>query len=165
MAERLEAVGLATAHVCLVGLAGVLALHATGSLGPALEPLGTGTGLALFGILWVVALATHHRGIDPASLRGPSGWAWVDLLAAGFAWGAITGAGFFWAIAALGLGSVLLGDPTAVADIASVTTLLLGLIGTAMSLLVGGMIGVLAAMIDAGTFTVAQRISQSARSP
>lgn len=157
MAERLEAVGLATAHVCLVSLLGVLALQATGSLGPTLEPLGTGTGLLLFGILWMVALATHHRGIDPASLRIPSGWAWVDLLAAGFAWGAITGAGFFWAVAILGLGSIAIGDPAALVDIASVTTLLLGLIGTALSLLVGGIIGILAAMIDVGTFTVAKR--------
>lgn len=162
MADRLTVAGFATAHVTGLTVLVLLGFHLRSTLGGILEPIGTVTGVLLFGVLWGVAIVTHHYGFgasEPWSVDDRR--TAIRLFGAGFAWGALTGAGTFWVLAILGLSGLLVADPSAIVDILSFPTLLIVLLGTALSLVIGGAVGLVAAAFDLGVGDVVDRIRAS----
>lgn len=161
MADRLSAFGFATAHVAVLTVVGILGLHYSSSLGSALEPVGTVVGSLLFGLLWAVAIVTHRRGfesVDPWSVDDRRSAA--RFVGAGTVWGGLTGAVVFWSVAAGGVLAGLAADPARAADLLSVPTGLLALLGTGTALVIGGAVGTVAAIVDLGAIGAAERIDR-----
>lgn len=150
--------GFATTHVTGLTVLVVLGLHSSSSLGESLAPVGTMTGFLLFGILWIVTVITHHYGFETVDL-----WSIEDrrtaikFIGAGFLWGALTGIGTFWVLVIVAVLSNLLSDPTSLIDFISVPTILIALLGTGVSLLLGGVVGIIAASFDIGVISAIKR--------
>jgi hypothetical protein len=124
---------LAAFHVATLVAIGLFALAATGALGSLLQGVHTATGLGLYLGLWVITWRTNRRWLDATALRGVR-----TTVVSGARWGAVTGfGGLLLVLAVVGLA---VGEALLVAALA--------LVGTPLSLLVGGVVGAGFALVD-----------------
>jgi hypothetical protein len=167
--------GLATFHTVFFVVFLVLLLYSRGILGSLLAGLNTLTGYAVFGVLWGTtwwttrrALRGYLKGIDQDGglnwtaevLKGQLGWGWV--VARGVIWGGVNGFLFLIALAlilaiyflALTIGSLL---GAGILPDASLTLILLALIGSPLGAVVGGVTGFILAIIDSAVLGVVRR--------
>lgn len=128
---------LATFETVTIVLVGVLLGHTTGSLSDLLAGLGTVSGLAAFGYLWLLSLvATRWVIVDQTATELASGELRTPL-GRGLVGGAIVGSGLLLGAAAvLGVAGLLRGGTPQPLSI----LLILG-IATAFSLIVGAVVG------------------------
>lgn len=160
MVDRLTVIAFATAHVSALTLVSVLALHLVGTLGDLLEPIGTATGVGLFLVLWAITGYTHHRGFaraDPWDLVPDRSVG--RYLVVGSAWGGITGLAFLWILLFPFLLVVVLADPMSSGQLVSIPTLLLLVLVSGISVVVGAIVGLLAAAADVLVVDAVDRLS------
>lgn len=147
--DRLSTAAFTTAHVTLLTVLGVLWLHLSGEIGDLLNGGGTIPGAVGFLLLWTIAFLTHRRGFArtppwDVRTRRDAG----RFLVSGAAWGAITGAGLFWALAGPFLIVTVASDPTSLVQLVALSTLFLLSAATALALAIGGVVGLLAGILD-----------------
>jgi hypothetical protein len=151
--DALRAWTFATFHTAGVVVVGVLALHATGTLGDALAGLDTATGLVVYGALWATTWATNRRVLAAASPDG----AVRSLLVAGAGWGAVTGVAFLLELVALLVVARLVTVGAAV-PFQPELLVLLGVVVVAAAV-VGGVVGTALAAVDAGAARAARAVA------
>lgn len=151
-ASRTLALALGTFHASALMLVLVALVHRAGNLGPLLGNLSTLRGGALFLALWILATATAWRaleGSDPGRGR-------VDLSAMsgrGIVWGSVTGAVF----------AALL---VAVTGFAPARLLpLVAAVFAAGGFVVGALVGLAFAALDAGLLALARAIAGPGQAP
>jgi hypothetical protein len=144
---ELSAFALATFNLSCLLLVALVSAYANDALGGTLSQLGTGTGLAAFGLLWVCTWRCVRHPIVKRSLI-----ARIDLrdaLGDGLVWGGVEG----WVVlgALLVLSDVALVAGGGVAAIPAALTLLgVGAtFGGIVAFAIGGTVGVLVGAIDA----------------
>lgn len=130
----------ATFHAAALVLVAVWLVHLSGALGDLLGGLDTALGLGLYVLLWAIVWWATGRAFDDA----PPGSSSVQArVTAGFVYGGLTGAGFLLLVlvGAIVVFLVTGGQLLAVA--------VLGFVGGIVAFIVGGLIGVAFAMLDA----------------
>ncbi|WP_424008744.1 hypothetical protein [Haloferax denitrificans] len=149
--SRVEAWVVSSFNLVVLSLVGLLAAHASGALEGELAGFGTLPGVAVFAYLWLLtAAATRWALADGglAGLRNGLRGLW-RLVLRGFAAGALIGGAFL-------LGVVLVGAVLNGAPLLSLA--LIALIGVAAAGVVGGVIGGLSVVLDAGCYWAAGRL-------
>jgi hypothetical protein len=151
--DGLETWSVATFDVVAFSLVLVTAGHASGGLAGSLADVGTVPGVLLFGYLWLLVVAAVRWVLAEGGL-GRSGDRRLRTLAGrGTAAGAATGAAFLDGVLVVAaLPRVLSGS----LDVLSFGLLLL--IGTAISAVVGGLVGLLLGLVDLGLVRAADRL-------
>ena len=135
---------LATFDTALFVLLGVLAAHASGGLADLLAGLNTLIGVAVFCYLWalfVLAVRWVHRRVSLDS-AGVS-----TLVLHGVAAGSVTGVAFL-----LGLFAVALVPTLQSGGVRLQAVLLVLLIGAGIAAVVGGVVGLLASLLDIAVY-------------
>ncbi|WEL29552.1 hypothetical protein [Haloferax volcanii] len=148
---RFETWVVSSFNLVALSLVGLLAAHASGALEGELANFGTLPGVAVFAYLWLLtAAATRWALADGglADLRNGLNGLW-RLVLRGFAAGALIGAVFLLGVVLVG--AVLNGAPL-------VALALIALIGVAAASVVGGVIGALSVVLDAGCYWAAGRL-------
>ncbi|MFC7129509.1 hypothetical protein [Haloferax chudinovii] len=148
---RFEAWVVSSFNLVALSLVGLLAAHASGALEGELAGFGTLPGVAIFAYLWLLtAAATRWALADGglADLRTGLRGLW-RLVVRGFAAGALIGAAFL--LGAILVGAVLNGAPLR-------SLAFIALIGVAAAAVVGGVVGGLSVLLDAGCYWVAGRL-------
>ncbi|SEO54763.1 hypothetical protein SAMN04487948_103172 [Halogranum amylolyticum] len=137
---------LAAYHTALFTLVPVVGLHWTGALGDLLGGLSTTVGLALYLLLWATTWWTNRRLLATTPFE-PS--AWREILTGGVKWGGVTGSCFLLELVVVAVVQVAIDGGLGVPDVASVLPLLLFLaLGAATAFVVGGLVGVVQAVLD-----------------
>ncbi|CQR50029.1 MULTISPECIES: hypothetical protein [Haloferax] len=148
---RFEAWVVSSFNLVVLSLVGLLAAHAGGALEGELAGFGTLPGVAVFAYLWLLtAAATRWALADGglADLRNGLRGLW-RLVLRGFAAGALIGAAFL--LGVLLVGAILNGAPLP-------SLAFIALIGVAAASVVGGVIGGLSVLLDAGCYWAAGRL-------
>ncbi|AUG48242.1 hypothetical protein BVU17_12185 [Haloarcula taiwanensis] len=138
---------LATFDTVLFVLLGVLAVHASGGLADLLAGLNTLVGVAVFCYLWalfVLAVRWVHRRVSLDS-AGVS-----TLVLHGVAAGSVTGVVFLLGLLAVALVSTLQSGGARPQSV-----LLVLLIGAGVAAVVGGVVGLLASLLDIAVYGLA----------
>jgi hypothetical protein len=159
-AQRLTVWAVATFHASLFVIASVLVSYRGGGLGSLLAGLNTLVGLGLFAALWATTLFTTERALVGMDLLGE-----VDELRFArrvFRWGAANGMAF---LGVLGL-VLIAGATVALPQGGSPFGLLtFALVAAPFALIVaaavGGVVGVLFAVIDLGLIALAGSVSRA----
>jgi len=138
---------LATFDTTLFVLLGVLAVHASGDLADLLAGLNTLVGVAVFCYLWalfVLAVRWVHRRepLDSAGVR--------TLVLHGTAAGSVAGVTFLLGLLAVALVSTLQSGGVRLQSV-----LLVLLIGVGVAAVVGGVVGLLASLLDIAVYGLA----------
>jgi len=138
---------LATFDTALFVLLGVLAAHASGSLADLLADLNTLVGVAVFCYLWalfVLAVRWVHRraSLDSAGVS--------TLALHGTAAGSVAGTVFL-----LGLLAVALVPTLQSGGVRLQAVVLVALIGAGVAAVVGGVVGLLASLLDTTVYRLA----------
>ncbi|MHC3378732.1 hypothetical protein [Haloarcula sp. H-GB5] len=138
---------LATFDTALFVLLGVLAAHASGDLADLLAVLNTLVGVAVFCYLWalfVLAVRWIHRrvALDSAEVS--------TLVLHGTAAGSVAGVTFL-----LGLFAVVLVPTLQSGGVRLQAVLLVLLIGAGVAAVVGGVVGLLASLLDIAVYGLA----------
>ncbi|MDS0220532.1 hypothetical protein NDI54_04105 [Haloarcula sp. S1AR25-5A] len=138
---------LATFDTALFVLLGVLAAHASGGLADLLAGLNTLVGVAVFCYLWalfVLAVRWVHgrTSLDSAGVR--------TLVSHGVAAGSVAGVAFL-----LGLVTVALVPTLQGGGVRLQAVLLVLLIGAGLAAVVGGIVGLLASLLDITMYRLA----------
>jgi hypothetical protein len=148
-ADGLLVAGLATFHTVALVVLGVVGLVVGRSVGDILSVLSTEVGFVLFLALWGIVAWTHRRLFRRVSLAET---AFRGLVRPALKWGAATGWSFFVVLFLVFVGesvlSALLGDGLSpLWDVVVFGTVLFG-IGTALSVVVGAVVGLVGAAVD-----------------
>lgn len=138
---------LATFDTALFVLLGVLAAHASGSLADLLDGLNTLAGVAVFCYLWAlfvlaVRWVNSRVALGGAPLR--------TLVLHGVAAGCVTGVAFL-----LGLFAVALVPTIQSGGVRPQAVLVVLLIGAGVAAVVGGVVGLLASLLDTAVYGLA----------
>jgi hypothetical protein len=137
---------LGTLHAALLMLVLVLLLHVRGDLGDTLASLNTLVGLALFALLWGVAVYATSRAIEGLDLLAP---AFDEVVRRGLKWGAMAGLLLFAPLAGLIVVGLTADALTGRQDAAVFLVVPLYVVpGAILAALAGGATGFLAALVD-----------------
>lgn len=148
MGERdLETWAIATFDASLFVLVGALTAHENGILADALADLSTVVGIALFLYLWALA-ALAVRWVLANAPPGESRLR--TLLAYGAAGGSAAGIVFL-----LGLVVGAAGPSLVAGEIEPLSFALIAAIGTVLAAVVGAVVGLAAALLDAAVYRIA----------
>ncbi|POG54890.1 magnesium transporter [Haloferax marisrubri] len=150
-AGRFEAWVVSTFNLVALSLVGLLAAHASGALEGELAGFGTIPGVAVFAYLWLLTAAATRWALADGGLedlRSGLRGLW-RLVLRGFAAGALIGGAFL--LGVLLVGAILNGAPL-------LSLAFIALIGVAAASVVGGVIGGLSVVLDAGCYWVAGRL-------
>ncbi|RDZ47172.1 hypothetical protein C5B91_05775 [Haloferax sp. Atlit-10N] len=150
-AGRFEAWVVSSFNLVVLSLVGLLAAHASGALEGELANFGTLPGVAAFAYLWLLTAAATRwalAGGGLADLQDGLRGLW-RLVLRGFAAGALIGAAFL--LGVLLVGAILNGAPL-------LSLAFIALIGVAAASVVGGVIGGLSVVLDAGCYWAAGRL-------
>jgi hypothetical protein len=139
---------LASFHTATLVVGGLFVLSAVGALGSLLQGVRTATGLFLYLGVWGITWRTNRRWLVAADLRT----AWGTAVP-GARWGAVTGLGVL--LLALLVVGVTVREPLLVAAVA--------LVGTPLSMLVGGVVGAAFALFDRLIVAAGRRIAGADR--
>jgi hypothetical protein len=155
--DPLLVTSLATFHTTLL-LAVILALgQATGAIGDLLGGLGTLVGFGLFGLLWGTTLYTNWRWLGDVSVLADE----PDIrhvLRRAFVWGALDGVLFFLGLLAVLVLSRISPDTQVTLDAllgALGVVVFLAALGSAVAIIVGGIVGVVLGALDLGLVRLA----------
>lgn len=137
-------------HAAILVAVAVLAGHLTIDLGDPLAGLSTLLGLGLYALFWLLLWVVTGRAFAAAS---PSDASLRELLVAGAGYGGATG---------VGVVLVVVGGGGALAALVSggnpLTFLLFGLFGSLVAAVVGALLGVGYALLDAALVRVGERL-------
>ncbi|WP_058827281.1 hypothetical protein [Haloferax sp. Q22] len=150
-AGRSEAWIVSSFNLVALSLVGLLPAHASGALEGELAGFGTAQGVAVFAYLWLLTAAATRWALADGGLedlRNGLRGLW-RLVLRGFAAGALIGAAFLFGL--LLVGAVLNGATL-------VSLAFIALIGVAAASVVGGVIGGLSVVLDAGCYWAAGRL-------
>lgn len=142
--DPLVAWGFGAFHAATLAVVGLLVAHLANGL-RALAGLSTVTGLVLYGLLWVVAWQATARALALA----PPDSDVAELVVAGALWGALAGL----AVAIGGIVVVLV--PQVIAAEAPTVLVFVAGVGGGGGLVIGGLVGGILALLDAGLYAVA----------
>ncbi|NEU56811.1 hypothetical protein [Halorussus sp. MSC15.2] len=150
---------LASFHVAALVAVLVVGLYTAGSLGDLLGGLDTVVGLALYLALWASTWWTTRRVLGAVADAGTDASA-LTVVGAGGRWGGVNGVCFLWVL--LFVAAV----PGADVTLAGVLYFLaFGGIGSILALGVGGIVGVLFAVLDLALFRAARGLTPASASP
>lgn len=150
-ADALVWFGLGTFHAAFFLALLVTLLHLDSRVGGVLGALDTVRGFALGGVLWAASVLSTRRAFRGMAMtpRG-LGTSVGDVLVRGFKAGAVTGWVFLVALV------VVLAGP----DLLEPVLLFIGLVGSVVALLVGGLVGVAFAVADALIAAAVARVTR-----
>jgi hypothetical protein len=151
---------LGTFHTSVFGLALLLLLYPRGSFGATLQGLSTPIGLAIFLALWATTIFTTRRAL--------SGLSWLEDDPAEMAiffrhalrWGGVNGLLFLTALGVILLLGALLTAGGSINSTALTIFAFVGVIGVAVSYVVGAIIGVTLGVLDIAALRVARRLTR-----
>lgn len=146
----LATVAIATFDTVAFVLILVVAAHATGSLADVLASLDTAIGVVIFVYLWVVVVLGIQWALAPISLAESR---IRTVVARGVSGGGLVGAAFL-----LGIVLVAATPLVVTGDLPPYSLLLIVLIGAAISIAVGALVGLLASLLDVALYRLAGRL-------
>lgn len=152
--RRLATWGAATFHVVLVITSVALGLYQLGALGDTLSILDTGSGLALFLVLWCSTWWSTRRATAEISAGNLQGQELLRIFVRGPLWGGLNGVLFFLALAVPVVIYLFVSKLSPAAGMSdSIPALLSGAItllvaGSFLALVIGSVIGLFFVAID-----------------
>ncbi|MGH7209145.1 MAG: hypothetical protein ACREIL_07160 [Nitrospiraceae bacterium] len=146
--------GAATFHVVLLITSVALGLYGLGALGDTLSTLDTGSGLALFLVLWCTTWWSTRRATAGISMGNLEGQELLRIVLRGPLWGGLNGVLFFLALAVPVLIYLFISKLTPAAGMSdSIPALLSGAItllvaGSFLAFIIGSVTGLFFVVID-----------------
>jgi len=141
---------LASFHAAVLTALLVLAAHLGGSLGLALQSVGTGTGIVLYAALWAISAWTARRAFEGVALDPAGSLPRLGLAQPAIVWGSVSGAAFLLVLLAVRTAARLMsvGLRSDEALDALATFGVVALAGGLVAAVVGGVIGLTLGAVD-----------------